>query len=150
MTVHLARAFLDLLWLTGTLNWGQISNSDPRTKTEASSSSIPLWQCIAVVWNRTAEGEISLQKLEKVHATLAWQTVIWTYTISLRSTNTHLHKIYNNCITLPLTLNGTSYCRLFIHLLLPNSLIPRPSVGRRKGLVHTVCACIIFPVNTGN
>ena len=37
MTVHFACVFLDLLWLAGTLNWGQISNSDPRTKNEASS-----------------------------------------------------------------------------------------------------------------
>ena len=30
------------------------------------------------------------------------------------------------------------------------SLVPRPFEGRRKGLVRTVCACSIFPVNTGN
>ena len=52
MTVQLARAFLDLLWLAGTLNLGQTCNSDPRTKIEASSVSIPWWQCIAVALGR--------------------------------------------------------------------------------------------------
>ena len=81
MTVHLARAFLDLLWLAGTLNWGQISNSDPRMENEASPSSIPLWQYIAVTWNRTAKGarETSL-KTRKIHAALgmAWYTDDYT------------------------------------------------------------------------
>ena len=56
VTVHLTHVFLDLLYLTETLNWEQTSNSDPRTKTEASSWSIPSWQCIAVAWNGTARG----------------------------------------------------------------------------------------------
>ena len=82
MTVHLARAFLDLLWLAGTLNWGQISNSNPRTKNEASPSSIPLWQYIAVAWNRTAKGASRNEpsKTRKIHAALgmAWYTDDYT------------------------------------------------------------------------
>ena len=78
MTVHLARAFLDLLWLAGTLNWGQISNSNSRTKNEASPSSVPLWQYIAVAWNRTAKGVLKNEPLKtrKIHAALgmAWYT----------------------------------------------------------------------------
>ena len=49
MTAQLARTFFNLLWLTVTWNWVQTSNSDPRTKKEASSSSIPWWQCME--WN---------------------------------------------------------------------------------------------------
>ena len=89
MTAQLARAFFDLLWLAVTWNWGQISNSDPRTKKEASAKSIPWWQCMAVAWNGTAldAREMSHRKTEKVHH--AWagrstQTRIWTYTKSLR------------------------------------------------------------------
>ena len=54
MTAQLARAVFDLLWLAVTWNWGQTSNSDPRTKKEASAKSIPWWQCMAVAWNGTA------------------------------------------------------------------------------------------------
>ena len=56
MTVQLAHPFLDLLWLTVTWNLGHTSNSDLRTKNEASSKSIPWWQCVAVAWNGTARG----------------------------------------------------------------------------------------------
>ena len=54
MAVQLARPFLDLFWLNGSLNSGQICNTHSRTKNEASSMSIPWWQCITVAWNRTA------------------------------------------------------------------------------------------------
>ena len=54
MTAQLARAFFYLPWLTVTWNWGQTSNSDPRMKKEASTKSIPWWQCMAVAWNETA------------------------------------------------------------------------------------------------
>ena len=54
MTAQLARAFFDLLWLAVTWNWGQNSNSDPRTKKEASMKSISWWQCMAVAWNGIA------------------------------------------------------------------------------------------------
>ena len=56
MIVQLARPFFYLLWPTVTWNLGQTSNSDPRTKNEASSNSIPWWQCMAVAWNGTARG----------------------------------------------------------------------------------------------
>ena len=56
MTVQLAHVFLDLLWLTATWNLGQTSNSDLRTKNEASSKSIPWWQCMTVAWDGTARG----------------------------------------------------------------------------------------------
>ena len=37
------------------------------------------------------------------------------------------------------------------HCYTGTSLVPRPFERRRKkGLVHTVCACSIFPANTGN
>ena len=58
MTVQLAHPFLDLLWLTVTWNLGQTSNSDIRMKNEASSKSIPWWQCVAVAWNGTARGAL--------------------------------------------------------------------------------------------
>ena len=56
MIVQLARPYLDLLWLIVTWNLGQTSNSDLRTKKDASSKSIPWWQCMTVAWNGTARG----------------------------------------------------------------------------------------------
>ena len=88
MTAQLARAFFDLLWLTVTWNWGQTSNSGPRTKKEASTKSIPWWQCMAVAWNGTAldASRNKPSKTEKVH--YAWagrgmRTRLRTYTKSL-------------------------------------------------------------------
>ena len=56
MIVQLARPYLDLLWLIVTWNFGQTSNSDLRTKKDASSKSIPWWQCMTVAWNGTTRG----------------------------------------------------------------------------------------------
>ena len=68
---------------------GQTSNSDPRTKKEASAKSIPWWQCMAVAWNGTTSDASRNEpsKTENVHH--AWagrgtRTRLRTYTKSLR------------------------------------------------------------------
>ena len=66
MTVHLACAFLDI---------GGKPVTDPRTKTETSSS-IPLWQCVAVAWNRTAEGA-SRNEPSKTRKSSCYPGMVW-------------------------------------------------------------------------
>ena len=89
MTVQLAHAFLDLLWLTATWNLGQTSSSDLRTKNEASSKSIPWWQCMTVAWDGTARGTSRNELSKKTNKfILPWagrstRMFIWTCTIAL-------------------------------------------------------------------
>ena len=82
MTFQLARSFLDLLWLNGTLNSGQTCNTHSRTKNEASSMSLPWWQCVAVEWNGTTQGTSRNEpsKVKKIHSVLgrAWYTDKYT------------------------------------------------------------------------
>ena len=43
-----------------------------------------------------------------------------------------------------------AFCQILYCCYAYASLVPRPFEGRRKGLVHTVCTCVIFPVKAGN
>ena len=51
---------------------------------------------------------------------------------------------------LTITYNHTTSSCLFTLSLVQISLVPRPFEERIKGLVHTVCACVIFSAEAGN